>query len=80
MTTDGYYEHASCAWTRTATLRSGTSRATLVREHDADTGEALMLRASAGMQSLYVYDSAGHPAALVTSTAYQDVCKEVISQ
>ena len=39
-------------------------------EHDPVTGEALMLRASTGMQSLYVYDGTGNPAVLVTSTAY----------
>lgn len=40
-------------------------------EHDPVTGEALMLRTSTGMQSLYVYDGTGNPAVLVTSTAYQ---------
>ncbi|MEC5182548.1 RHS repeat-associated core domain-containing protein [Arthrobacter sp. CG_A4] len=37
-------------------------------EHDPVTGEALMLRTSSGMQSLYVYDGTGNPAALITST------------
>ncbi|WP_432246120.1 RHS repeat domain-containing protein (plasmid) [Arthrobacter sp. G.S.26] len=36
-------------------------------EHDPITGEALMLRTSSGMQSLYLYDGTGNPAALVTS-------------
>jgi RHS repeat-associated protein len=40
-------------------------------EHDPVTGEALMLRTSTGMQSLYVYDGTGNPAVLVTSDAYQ---------
>jgi RHS repeat-associated protein len=39
-------------------------------EHDPVTGEALMLRTSSGMQSLYVYDGTGNPAALITSGAY----------
>lgn len=39
-------------------------------EHDPVTGEALMLRTSSGMQSLYVYDGTGNPAALITSAAY----------
>ncbi|KQQ96361.1 hypothetical protein ASF72_01490 [Arthrobacter sp. Leaf141] len=36
-------------------------------EHDPITGEPLMLRTSSGMQSLYLYDGTGNPAALVTS-------------
>lgn len=39
-------------------------------EHDPVAGEALMLRTSSGMQSLYVYDGTGNPAALLTSGAY----------
>jgi RHS repeat-associated protein len=39
-------------------------------EHDPVTGEALMLRTSTGMQSLYVYDGTGNPTALLTSGAY----------
>jgi hypothetical protein len=34
-------------------------------EHDPVTGEALMLRTSTGMQSLYVYDGTGNPTALL---------------
>jgi RHS repeat-associated protein len=37
-------------------------------EHDPVTGEALMLRTSSGMQSLYVQDGTGNPVALITST------------
>jgi RHS repeat-associated protein len=44
--------------------------ATAYVEHDPVTGEALMLRTSSGMQSLYVYDGTGNPAALITSGAY----------
>ena len=39
-------------------------------EHDPVTGEPLMLRTSSGMQSLYVYDGTGNPAALLTSAEY----------
>ena len=39
-------------------------------EHDPVTGEPLMLRTSSGMQSLYVYDGTGNPAALLTSGEY----------
>ncbi|MCC3279648.1 hypothetical protein LJ754_10855 [Arthrobacter sp. zg-Y40] len=39
-------------------------------EHDPVTGEPLMLRTSSGMQSLYVYDGTGNPAALITSGKY----------
>ena len=39
-------------------------------EHDPVTGEPLMLRTSTGMQSLYVYDGTGNPAALLTSGEY----------
>lgn len=39
-------------------------------EHDPVTGEPLMLRTSSGMQSLYVYDGTGNPAALLTSGQY----------
>ena len=39
-------------------------------EHDPVTGEPLMLRTSSGMQSLYVYDGTGNPAALITSASY----------
>jgi RHS repeat-associated protein len=39
-------------------------------EHDPVTGEPLMLRTSTGMQSLYVYDGTGNPAALITNEAY----------
>ena len=39
-------------------------------EHDPVTGEPLMLRTSSGMQSLYVYDGTGNPAALLTSARY----------
>ncbi|WP_155855684.1 RHS repeat domain-containing protein [Arthrobacter sp. 9MFCol3.1] len=45
--------------------------ATAYVEHDPVTGEALMLRTSSGMQSLYVYDGTGNPAALITSAAYR---------
>ncbi|XAS65656.1 RHS repeat-associated core domain-containing protein [Micrococcaceae bacterium Sec5.8] len=45
--------------------------ATAYVEHDPATGEALMLRTSSGMQSLYVYDGTGNPAALITSGAYR---------
>jgi hypothetical protein len=34
--------------------------ATAYVEHDPVTGEALMLRTSTGMQSLYVYDGTGN--------------------
>ena len=37
-------------------------------ENDPVTGQALMLRTSSGMQSLYVYDGTGNPAALLTSS------------
>ncbi|MFC8304278.1 RHS repeat-associated core domain-containing protein [Specibacter sp. NPDC057265] len=40
-------------------------------EHDPVTGEPLMLRTSTGMQSLYIYDGTGNPAALVTSESYK---------
>ncbi|WP_181419743.1 RHS repeat-associated core domain-containing protein [Arthrobacter psychrolactophilus] len=40
-------------------------------EHDPVTGEPLMLRTSSGMQSLYIFDGTGNPAALVTSDAYE---------
>ncbi|MDF2497139.1 MAG: hypothetical protein K0Q86_771 [Arthrobacter koreensis] len=39
-------------------------------EHDPVTGEPLMLRTSSGMQSLYVCDGTGNPAALLTSAEY----------
>lgn len=39
-------------------------------EHDPVTGEPLMLRTNTGMQSLYVYDGTGNPAALLTSGEY----------
>ncbi|MCI9872814.1 RHS repeat domain-containing protein [Arthrobacter humicola] len=45
--------------------------ATAYVEHDPVTGEALMLRTSSGMQSLYVYDGTGNPAALITSASYR---------
>jgi hypothetical protein len=44
--------------------------ATAYVEHDPVTGEALLLRTSTGMQSLYVYDGTGNPTALLTSGAY----------
>jgi hypothetical protein len=44
--------------------------ATAYVEHDPVSGEALMLRTSSGMQSLYVYDGTGNPTALFTSGAY----------
>jgi hypothetical protein len=47
--------------------------ATAYAEHDPVTGEALMLRTSTGMQSLYVYDATDNPTALLTSGAYTAV-------
>jgi len=38
-------------------------------EHDPVTGEALILRTSTGLASLYIYDGTGNPAALITSGA-----------
>lgn len=37
-------------------------------ENDPVTGQALMLRTSSGMQSLYVYDGTANPVALLTSS------------
>jgi len=70
-TTDGYYKYTYGRTDQNGqpvieqTKRDG---ATAYVEHDP---EALMLRTSTGMQSLYVYDGTGNPAVLVTSTASQ---------
>ncbi|WP_349897793.1 RHS repeat domain-containing protein [Parafrigoribacterium soli] len=40
-------------------------------EHDPVTGQPLMLRTSSGIESLYVFDGTGNPAALITDYATQ---------
>ncbi|WP_349897794.1 hypothetical protein [Parafrigoribacterium soli] len=40
-------------------------------EHDPVAGQPLMLRTSSGIESLYVFDGTGNPAALITDYATQ---------
>ncbi|WP_186760546.1 RHS repeat-associated core domain-containing protein [Arthrobacter alpinus] len=72
-TPNGYYKYTygrTDAQGQPVIEQLNRDNSTAYIEHDPVTGEPLMLRTSTGMQSLYITDGTGNPAALITSGNY----------